>query len=130
MSRKSELGKLGEQIACEYLVKQGYRVLERNVSRPWGELDIVAKHKDGTLVFVEVKAMRSFGAAQDGLRPEDNLTKSKLQKLQRTALLYAGHFPERVSERTGWRIDLVAITFSNLLTDLSKDCEISHYENI
>jgi putative endonuclease len=127
MSHKSEIGALGEQIACEYLVKQGYRVLERNVLKPWGELDIIAKQSDGTLVFVEVKAM----VGRNGeLKPEDNLTRAKLQKLQKTALLYTGHHPERVKESKGWRIDLVAVTLYNNLTNSSSDCKISHYENI
>ncbi len=126
MSRTSEIGALGEQIACKYLVKQGYRVLERNVLQPWGELDIVAKQKDGTLVFVEVKTM----SENLNLKPEDHLTKAKLANLQKTALLYAGHYPELVKESKGWRIDLVAITLDNSLTNLSKDYTINHYENI
>ena len=132
MTHKSEIGKLGEQIACEYLVKHGYRVLERNVLRPWGELDIVVKHKDGTLVFVEVKTMQPFGSDSDkeSLRPEDNLTRAKLTKLQKTALLYAGHYPEHVKGDKGWRIDLVAVTLQNDLTNMSSNYKISHYENI
>lgn len=130
MTRKSEIGRLGEKIACEYLAKQGYRVLERNVLRPWGELDVVVKHKDGTLVFVEVKTMQSFGSDKEGLRPEDNLTQAKLLKLQKTALLYTGHYPDRVNESKGWRIDLVAVTLNNDLTNMSSNFNISHYENI
>ena len=84
MTQKSQIGKLGEDIACEYLVKNGYKIIDRNFRRPWGELDIVAKYRDGTLVFVEVKAMRK----NSSLNPEDNLTKSKLEKVKRTASLY------------------------------------------
>jgi len=52
------LGRNGEQVASEFLVKRGYTILARNVRYPEGELDIVAR--DGHwLVFVEVRTRRS-----------------------------------------------------------------------
>ena len=54
---KSETGKLGENIACRYLVENGYKIIERNFRQKWGELDIIAKAPDKTLVFVEVKTV-------------------------------------------------------------------------
>lgn len=125
MTQKSEIGKLGEDLACEYLIKKGYRVLERNFRKPWGELDIVAKYKDGTLVIVEVKTMRE----NPSLSPEDNLTKAKLEKLKRTALLYAGSKQELLRDKKGWRIDLIAVSISNL-TNITDNYLVSHYENI
>ena len=126
MTQKSELGQLGEDIACEYLVDKGYKIIGRNIRKPWGELDIVAKYKDGALVFVEVKTLRCYSgqAIDQQLQPEDQLTKAKLYKLQKTASLYAGHYPGRVDSKKGWRIDLVAIIISR------ENCEIKHYENI
>ena len=53
--RKKILGRRGEEAACKYLKKQGYRILERNYKTPFGEADIVA-FKGGTYAFVEVKA--------------------------------------------------------------------------
>lgn len=125
MTQKSEIGKLGEDLACKYLENKGYRIIERNFRKPWGELDIVAKDKGGALVFVEVKTMNE----NPSLNPEDNLTSSKLKKLRRTASLYAGHRQELIKDKKGWGIDLVAISLKNL-TDLEKDCEIKHYQNI
>jgi len=124
MTQKSQIGKLGEDIACEYLVKNGYKIIDRNFRRPWGELDIVAKYRDGTLVFVEVKAMRK----NSSLNPEDNLTKSKLEKVKRTASIYAGSFENLVMESKGWRVDLVAITLPESLE--GKDSKLRHFENI
>ena len=60
MTQKSETGKLGEDLACEYLVNNKYKVIERNFRRPWGELDIIAKDSRGVLVFVEVKTMKKY----------------------------------------------------------------------
>jgi putative endonuclease len=138
MTKNSETGAFGEDVACKYLKGRGYKIIERNFRRKWGELDIIVKHKDGTLVFIEVKTMRQINGelGNEGggkniavLSPEDNLTKSKLIKLQRTAALYAGEHEKLVLDKRGWRIDLIAI----LLTNNEKDGErysLKHYENI
>ena len=52
------LGAAGETAACDYLVRHGYRILERNARAGGVELDIVAERR-GVLVFVEVKTRRS-----------------------------------------------------------------------
>jgi putative endonuclease len=122
MTYKSQLGQLGEEIACEYLVKKGYKIIERNFRRPWGELDIIAKAPDKTLVFVEVKT--ASGRGYNSIQPEEQLTKSKLQKLKKTACLYAGHNTKLIKDNKGWQIDLIALTINE------KSCDIKHYENI
>jgi putative endonuclease len=58
------IGKAGEEAALEYLLQQGYHVLERNYRCRFGEIDLIAQ--DGnTLAFIEVKTRRSqrFGPA-------------------------------------------------------------------
>lgn len=136
MTYKSQLGQFGENLACEYLVKRGYKIIERNFRQKWGELDIIAQAPDRTLVFVEVKTVTD---ADEGLKPEDQLTQSKLKKLQKTASLYAGHYPELVNDKKGWRIDLVAINVmgrSRLrpgeqgFGEPQENCDIKHYENV
>lgn len=122
MTRKSELGSWGEDKACEYLVDKGFKVVERNFWKPWGELDIVAIAPDKTLVFVEVKTMRDWGAA--GIVPEDHMTASKLKRFKRAASLYAGNRPELVEDDKGWRLDLLS------LTESKKDFVIKYYENV
>jgi putative endonuclease len=123
-TKKMKLGAVGERIACEDLKKRGYKVIERNFWKPWGELDVVAVASDKTLVFVEVKTMRHYSG--DGLRPEDQLTRAKLTKLQRTASLYAGAREDLIDDERGWRIDLVAI----VLGERGKPRSVKHYENI
>jgi len=122
MTYKSQLGKLGENLACEYLVKKGYKIIDCNFRQKWGELDIISKAPDRTLVFVEVKTMTGSGG--NGLQPEDQLTKSKLQKLKRTASLYAGHNSKLIKDDKGWQIDLIALTIKE------EKCVIRYYENI
>jgi len=134
-----KVGAIGEDIACEFLRKKGLTVIERNFRRKWGELDIVAREKSGNIVFIEVKTIRQSGNSADSanslqafswIRPEDNLTKSKLKKLQRTVSLYMGNY----KSDAGWRIDLIAITIhgsiSDNLTNIMKNCEIKHFEDI
>ncbi|MBI5306057.1 YraN family protein [Candidatus Wolfebacteria bacterium] len=149
MIKKTELGQLGENIACEYLVEKNYKIIERNYRQKWGEIDIIAKVPDKTLVFVEVKTVCSVEKLHTEndkhsdvcqISAEDQLTRAKLTKLQRTASLYANHKPELVDDNNGWRIDLLALTLqdssgsivslSNPLTININHFVVKHYENI
>ena len=120
MTPKQKRGNRGEDIAAEYLIGKGYTIIERNHRKPWGELDIIAKKGDGTLVFVEVKAM---GAGSKLFTPETNMTSAKIMKTKRAAVTYA-NANKKLSSK-GWRIDVIAI-------DLEGDAAsaIRHYENI
>ncbi len=138
MTYKSQLGKLGENIACEYLVKNNYKIIERNFLRPWGELDIITKSPDKTLVFIEVKTIN--GDFNQAIQPEQQLSTAKLKRLKKTASLYAGHYQELTREDKGWRIDLIALNILDLsklilnvpdrLTNIDKYYIIKHYENV
>lgn len=60
MARHNEIGKWGEDLACETLITKGYAIVDRNVKLGHNEIDIVAL-KGGRIVFVEVKTRSSFG---------------------------------------------------------------------
>ena len=120
------IGKFGEDLACAYLVNKGYRVLDRNYRKPWGEIDIVAQARDSTLVFVEVKTLKQL--SEDSIVPEDHLDSRKLRKFKRICETFVGEKPDLVNERKGWRIDLVAITIEAL--DPEPKYSLSHYENV
>ncbi len=120
------IGKNGEDIATEYLKKNGYKIIERNFRRPWGEIDIIAREKDGTLVFVEVKTLKEKG----DLMPEDNLTVAKSKKFKKIANAYANANPKLIKEKIGWRLDLISITLQSILTKDKKDYELKHWQNI
>ncbi len=66
MAKHNELGKKGEQIAADYLIKQGYTILEKNYRYYKAEIDIIAQ-KDSILAVVEVKTRTTnyFGSPQD-----------------------------------------------------------------
>jgi putative endonuclease len=117
---KFEFGKEGESIACNYLCKKGYQILGQNVWERFGEIDIVARHPQGVLVFVEVK---SVNANKEGYGPEDQMSAAKIKKLRKTSEFLANKYPELINKK-GWQIDSVC------LTKTEKDFEIKHYENI
>ena len=58
MTIKRQVGDFGEEFTAEYLEKNGYRILDRNYSKPFGEIDIIAI-KDDLIAFVEVKTRKS-----------------------------------------------------------------------
>lgn len=112
MAEHIEVGKRGEELAENYLHKAGYRILGRNITNPLGkrlgEIDIVAE-KAGVVVFVEVKTLVQRGALEEYL-PEWQVTRSKLQKLERIAEYYM-----RRQHRPGaqpYRFDVVAISLN------------------
>ena len=71
MAEHNDLGKLGEELAVEFLQKNGYEILETNWTFQKAEIDIIAK-KEITLAIVEVKTRSSldFGLPQDFVKPK------------------------------------------------------------
>jgi len=77
------LGRQGEELAAEYLIKLGYQILQRNYRTPRGEIDLLANQGD-TLVIVEVKSRRSL-LYGEGF---ESVTKAKQKKLRLLAGIY------------------------------------------
>ena len=86
MAEHNEVGKIGENLAREYLVKEGYKIIEQNYKTKYAEIDLIAEKSAGgkflgfgpkTLVFVEVrtKVGENFGT------PEDTLNYKKKNKI-------------------------------------------------
>ena len=71
MASHNELGKLGEELAVNYLQKNGYSILETNWIFQKAEIDIIAQ-KENILAIVEVKTRSSieFGLPQDFVKPK------------------------------------------------------------
>jgi len=71
MARHNELGKKGEQLAVDYLLDKGYKIVERNYRFDKAEVDVIAQQKD-TLAIVEVKtrSTNDFGNPQDFVKPK------------------------------------------------------------
>lgn len=89
---RKEIGKLGEEIASQFLTRKGFTVLERNYRKPWGEIDIIAE-KSGMVRFVEVKSVScenlpDVTREMSNYRPEEQVHPFKLKKIARTAEIY------------------------------------------
>ena len=63
MDRRNGIGAWGEERAAKYLKKQGYRILERNYSCRFGEIDLIVSDR-AYLAFVEVKLRKSDAFAR------------------------------------------------------------------
>jgi putative endonuclease len=83
MAEHNDSGKLGEKLAKEYLINQGYKILHTNWRTARYEVDIIAK-KDNILVFCEVKYRSSnrFG------EPELFVSKRKQKNVIKSAIIY------------------------------------------
>ena len=112
---KQKIGQIGEDCACEYLEKNGYKIIDRNYLKKWGEIDIVAK-KGSKLHFIEVKSVsRDLSSVthvtnsnnNDSYSPEDNMHPWKLQRLSRVIQSYL--LDKNVSDETDWQFDLVTV---------------------
>lgn len=130
--RKSlKLGEKGEKIARLYLQNKGYKVLGRNYRAKFGEIDLIAKDLDDTLVFIEVKSLSGNLDSKRTLLPEDNLSAAKLGKLRKICQFFANNNRAMVGS-SGWRIDLIAIIFSGTAEQgqIPRVISLKHYENI
>ncbi len=102
--------KLGEDKACNFLQKKGFKIIERNFRKGYGEIDIIAidssNQEEKTLVFIEVKTRKSnsFGS------PLEAITPWKLKSLIRTAQFYKLIHPNLPDNM---RIDAVSIILSS-----------------
>lgn len=105
MSKNFSLGKIGEELAAKYLQKHGYKIIERNFKKRYGEIDIVAQEGE-TLVFVEVKTRYSF----DFVSPQNSVTPWKLKTLKRSALYYKMLHPELPENL---RVDFVGVVMES-----------------
>lgn len=103
-------GKLGEEIAKEFLEKKGYKIIEQNYKTKYGEIDLVCqKGKELIAVEVRTKVGDLYGT------PEESLTKKKIRKVWLNALA-----------RGAGRVDAVCI----VLKYNGEVERLEHYENI
>src|SRR3989338_6692420 len=113
-SKTQKTGEIGEDIAVRFLVKHGFSILDRNYTKKWGEIDIVAE-KNNKIYFIEVKSVSSFGSAQDvpretdDYRPEDNMHPWKLKRLSRAIQTYL--LQKDIDDRE-WQVDLLVVLLS------------------
>jgi putative endonuclease len=103
---RHRLGRRGEKLAADHLVRRGYRIIERNYRTRWGELDIVA-YNGRTLAFCEVKTRRMAGVQRDPLESVRPNKRSRIRKMASTWLVERTDRP-RADEL---RFDAIGVTF-------------------
>lgn len=99
---KKILGREGEDLAANYLTRQGYRILERNYSTRLGEIDLIALDKD-EIVFVEVKTRTNDAYGS----PEHAVNRRKQSRMVKAAL---GYIKSRKLHQVPCRFDVVAVS--------------------
>jgi putative endonuclease len=116
-NHKQVYGQWGEEMAVKFLTDNGYSVLTRNLRSAHGEIDIIV-HKDGLLVFVEVKTRRSHTYGY----PEDAVTTRKQAFMLSAAEEYLLAHPDG---NESWQFDVIAIVGTP-----GGKVQIEHFENV
>ena len=109
MAKHNELGKQGESVAVDYLVRNGYTILETNWTFQKAEVDIIA-FKAPILAVIEVKTRSriDFGLPQDFVKPK------QIQRLTKAVDAYVQQMKGDVQVR----FDIIAIHFQGESLDL------------
>lgn len=111
-SDKRKTGLLGEALAAKYLKSKGFKILARNYSLPYGELDLVASKED-VIHFVEVKSvtceMSESGVSREmslEFNPAERIDGRKLIKIENAAQAYLA---SRAASGSDWQIDAALV---------------------
>ncbi|MEZ4816672.1 MAG: YraN family protein [Flavobacteriaceae bacterium] len=115
MAYHNDLGKIGEELAAQFLLREGYEILERNFVYDKAEIDIITQKDKGEIVVVEVKTRNSaaFG------NPQEFVSKSKIKLLVKAAHEYVISRNLNVEVR----FDIIAVLKNK------KEESIEHFEN-
>ncbi|MFA5999828.1 MAG: YraN family protein [Candidatus Paceibacterota bacterium] len=111
-SPTQQIGKIGEDIAEKFLVKHGFEIMDRNYTKKWGEIDLVAE-KDSRVYFIEVKSVRRDNLraetrqSLDEYKPEDNMHPWKMKRMGRTIQSYL--LDKKIPEDREWQVDLLVV---------------------
>jgi len=115
MATHNDFGKKAEDLAVEYLLKNGYKILVRNFRFQKAEIDIIAE-KDNLIIVTEVKA-RSTDAF---MLPQEAVTKTKIKLI----VSAANHYLEEFNKNQEVRFDIISV-----LPDEKRNLNIEHIEN-
>lgn len=112
---RQAFGELGERIAERWLLRQGWRVVQRRFRNGHRDIDLVVE-RDGTVAFVEVKARK--GAEFGG--PVQAVDHRKRKQLERSALVWIDRHGR---EAESYRFDVVGVLLSGATV------RVCHVEN-
>lgn len=107
-SKKRRIGDVGEKVALSFLKQNGHAIVTTNYQKYSGEIDIISR-ENKTIHFVEVKMafIPARGVSRETfIRPEDRVTRSKIRKIEKTALYFLEEFHY---QNMAWTIDVIAV---------------------
>ena len=128
-SPTQKVGELGEDIGCRWLEKNGYKVSDRNYTKKWGEIDIVAE-KGGVTHFIEVKSSKrsldknvppavakalsgkhETQKSHNNYNPAENMHPWKIKRFVRAveSYLLSSKGQKINNSAGGWQIDLLVV---------------------
>lgn len=117
-TQKRIIGDRGESEAVRYLVSKDYKIIKRNYSCKFGEIDIIAQ-KNNDLIFVEVKTRKSnyFG------EPQEAVDYKKLERINMAIDCFLSNY--KIGDDYNLRIDVIEIVYS----DQGGDFTMNHIED-
>lgn len=106
----NNFGAKGEILAANYLVANGYKIIDKNYYNQKGyrvgEIDLVAEDSKGIIIFFEVKSRSTKGW---DVVPEESVTTDKLRKIFKTAQYF---LKEKNLMERDWRVDFIGVIFN------------------
>lgn len=135
MAEHIKIGRIGEDIVVKHLVKQKFKILDRNYRKKWGEIDIIAE-KNKIIHFIEVKTV-SYETLPDQTekyynqyQPEENVHFFKRKRLGRAIQTYLAEknvsYETTANEELEFQIDIAAV----FLTKSTNENAIRITENV
>lgn len=107
----TKTGNLGESLACEYLIRHGFTIMDRNYRQKFGEIDIIARNKT-KVHFVEVKTAAhetkrslEWAVTHETWRPEEMVHKFKIHQISKTLEAWL----TEKKYHGDWQIDVLAV---------------------
>ena len=119
-SQNRKTGNMGESVACDFLEKNGYKLIERNYYCKYGEIDIIVEDEKH-IIFVEVKTRAEFAKSRYG-RPRMAVNYTKQQHLLNSVYTY---MHERKPGKSP-RIDVIEVLYSRISDSTNYQFKINH----
>lgn len=114
---KIRLGRYGEKLAADFLIRRGYKIIDKNFFTNYGEIDLIAQTgEELALVEVKTRTKSDFGF------PELAVDKKKISHLLKAAQIYLHH----KQWRKFWRLDIISIE----IDQIHKTANIRQFENV
>jgi len=118
MNYEQRVGFFGEKLAREYLIKKGYKIIEKNKKLSYQEIDIIANIKN-KIVFIEVKTRTN----NNGRLAEEAINKNKIKNMKKAIISYI--YLKKLNLDNA-QFDVIIVNIDKL----KKIAKIKHYLNI